>query len=72
MLAGGVSANKWLRQEMSLGIEKYLPKVNFTMPEIKHTGDNAAMVAAAGALHAKKKDFIDWKKIEVDPNLSLG
>jgi N6-L-threonylcarbamoyladenine synthase len=72
MLAGGVSANQWLRKEMGLAIKKFLPKTNFVMPNIKYTGDNAAMVAAAGALHAKKKDFIGWKKIEVNPNLSLG
>jgi len=72
MLAGGVSANKWLRKEMALAIKKFLPKVNFVMPEIKYTGDNAAMVAAAGAYHAVKKDFIDWRKIDADPNLSLG
>lgn len=72
MLAGGVSANEWLRAELQLGVKKFLPKVNVVLPEIKYTGDNAAMVGAAGALHAKKKCFTKWDKIDVDPNLSLG
>jgi len=72
MIAGGVSANEWLRQEMKIAVKKYLPKVSVVIPELKYTGDNAAMVAAAGALHAKNKEFISWEKIEVDPNLSLG
>jgi N6-L-threonylcarbamoyladenine synthase len=72
MLAGGVSANEWLRKEMRLAVEEFLPKVNFVLPELKYTGDNAAMVAVAGIFHAQKKDFIDWKNIDVDPNLSLG
>lgn len=72
MLAGGVSANSWLRQEMGMAVRKYLKSVHLVMPEIKYTGDNAAMVAAAGYYHAVKKDFIDWRKIDVDANLSLG
>ena len=43
MLAGGVSANEWLRQEMKIAAKKYLPKVNIVVPELKYTGDNAAM-----------------------------
>ncbi|MDD4995199.1 MAG: tRNA (adenosine(37)-N6)-threonylcarbamoyltransferase complex transferase subunit TsaD [Patescibacteria group bacterium] len=71
MLGGGVSANAWLRRELEMGVTKFLPNVGLVLPEIKYTGDNAAMIAAAGYLHAIKKDFIDWRKIEVDPNLSL-
>lgn len=72
ILAGGVSANEWLRQEMKIAVKKYLPKVSVAIPELKYTGDNAAMVAATGVLYAEKKSFIKWEDIEVDPNLSLG
>jgi len=72
MLGGGVSANKWLRTELKLGAKKFLPDVEIVLPDIKYTGDNAAMVAMAGIYHAKKKNFTKWEKIEVDPNLSLG
>lgn len=72
ILAGGVSANKWLRKEMGLAIQEYLPRVCLAMPEIKYCGDNAAMVAAAGAHYAKSGKYVKWDRIDVDPNLSLG
>jgi len=72
MLAGGVSANEWLRKEMKIAVKKYLPKVNVIVPELKYTGDNAAMVALTGALKAREKKFTKFEKIGVDPNLSLG
>lgn len=72
MLAGGVSANAWLRKELKMGAKKFLPDVGIVLPDIEYTGDNAAMVAIAGIHHAKKKNFINWEKINVDPNLSLG
>ncbi|MBU0648774.1 tRNA (adenosine(37)-N6)-threonylcarbamoyltransferase complex transferase subunit TsaD [Patescibacteria group bacterium] len=72
LLAGGVSANAWLRKEMALAIKKFVPKVNLVKPELKYCTDNAAMVAAAAHHHAKKRDFTDWEKIDVDAGLSLG
>jgi len=71
-LAGGVSANAWLRKEMALAIKKFVPKINLVKPELKYCTDNAAMVAAAAYHRAKKRDFVDWEKIDVDAGLSLG
>jgi N6-L-threonylcarbamoyladenine synthase len=71
MLAGGVSANKRLRERFVAEIEKELPNTKYQIPDTKYCTDNAAMVAAAGYFHAAKKDFTPWQKLKVDPNWEL-
>jgi N6-L-threonylcarbamoyladenine synthase len=71
MLAGGVSANKRLRERFSGAMEKELPGVEGNIPDFQFCTDNAAMVAAAGYFHAAKKDFTPWQKLKVDPNWEL-
>jgi N6-L-threonylcarbamoyladenine synthase len=71
MLAGGVSANKELRKKLKIAIEENLPEVEFFLPDLKYTTDNAVMVAAAGYFRFLKKDFVNRKKIKVNPNLEL-
>ncbi|MBD3311605.1 MAG: tRNA (adenosine(37)-N6)-threonylcarbamoyltransferase complex transferase subunit TsaD [Candidatus Magasanikbacteria bacterium] len=69
ILAGGVSANKKLRetvQEASKTVNCELLPAN-----PKYSMDNAAMIAAAAYHHALKKDFICWKNIEANPNWKL-
>lgn len=46
IVAGGVSANKGLREKITLECEKQ--GVDLTIPEIKYCTDNAAMIGAAG------------------------
>ncbi len=69
MLSGGVSANSVLREEFIMAAKK--EKLNYHIPELQYTTDNAAMIAAAGYFKAKKKDFIPWKKIKADCNLEF-
>ncbi len=71
MIAGGVSANKALREKMARELESY--KIPFLMPDISYTTDNAAMIAAAGYFnYLKKKPNRDsWKKVGANANLKL-
>jgi N6-L-threonylcarbamoyladenine synthase len=69
MLCGGVSANSALR-EAFIGLAKD-NDWQCRIPELKYTTDNAAMIAAAGAMKAKKKDFTSWKKIKADCNFNF-
>jgi len=72
MLGGGVAANQRLRQRLGEVVTGELSNTRYMIPDIKYTGDNAAMIAAAGYFHALKKDFTPWQKLEVDPNWELG
>lgn len=71
MLSGGVSANKRLREKLSL---KALGEgIEYGQPEMEYTTDNAAMIGIAGFMkyqNSKNKKF-DWRKVEMDANLSL-
>ena len=71
MLAGGVAANLALRQQMREKLEADLPQVNFIIPDLKYTTDNAAMVATAGYYKALRKEFTPWPKLRVDCNQKL-
>ena len=70
MLSGGVSANKELRAQMEKAVSD-LDGVKFTMPDLKYTTDNAAMMAAAGYYKARDKKFTPWQKLKVDCNAEL-
>jgi len=71
MIAGGVSANKALREKMAEEFESY--KIPFLMPDTSHATDNAAMIAAAGYFeYIQKKPAKDsWKNLVADANLRL-
>jgi N6-L-threonylcarbamoyladenine synthase len=78
MLAGGVSANKELRGQLGEAIGQFLPEISYRIPEISLTGDNATMIAAAGAFRLermsdaqKKKMLADWKTMQPDANLKM-
>jgi len=68
ILAGGVSANKKLRQTLEDAMPK---KTKFLAPDLKYCMDNAAMVAVAGCFHAKKKKFIKHDKLKASANWEL-
>lgn len=72
ILAGGVSANKKLRNDLQEEITKNFPDTKIYIPEMKYTMDNAAMIAVAGYYSAIKKDFTNWDKIEANPNWRIA
>jgi len=69
VLAGGVSANSYIRKEFQKFGEETNTKIYY--PELKLCTDNAAMIAAAGYYN-----YIEGKKSELNlnavPNLKLG
>ena len=72
LLGGGVAANKRLREQLGHAVKKELPATSYSLPTLSYTGDNAAMIAAAGYFMARSKQFTPWEKIDVDPNWELG
>ncbi len=62
LLAGGVAANKRLREKMS-----QLPFKVF-IPEFKLCTDNAAYIASAAFFNYKP---VPWQKINADPSLNF-
>lgn len=75
LLSGGVSANSQLRINLNKAGEKM--GISYFQPELKYTGDNAAMIALAGHFnYAKQKQgkTDSWKsaKIKVDANLRIS
>ncbi len=58
VLAGGVSANKYLREQMKELCQKY--EVDFEVPNILYCTDNAAMIGCAAYPLYKAKKFADF------------
>jgi len=77
MLAGGVSANKELRNRLGKEIKKNLKNVSYGVPKFEYCADNAAMIAVAGFYrwknHSGKKNVFNknWKNLSADANLKL-
>ena len=69
MLAGGVSANKELRQQLEQAVLRN--NFKFSLPNLKYTTDNAAMIASAGYFKALRDEFTPWKDLRVDCNLEF-
>jgi N6-L-threonylcarbamoyladenine synthase len=70
IVAGGVSANRLLRAELGmLAAEHQIP---LFMPDLKLTGDNAAMIASAGFFRASEASMDGWKTISANSNWRLG
>lgn len=71
LLSGGVSANRELRENMKKAVTEKLSGVNFFVPEMIYTTDNATMVATAAAFKIKNKKTTPFNKLKVDPGLQL-
>lgn len=70
LLAGGVAANKGLRDTLSEAVKKELPDVELLIPPLKLCGDNAAMIGAAAYTEYKKGDFASLN-LNARPGLML-
>ena len=70
ILGGGVAANEELRKQLQSSVSQML-KAELLTPEIKFTGDNAAMVAVAAYFRILKKQFTNPEKLKADGNLTL-
>ncbi|EOH99131.1 glycoprotease/Kae1 family metallohydrolase [Enterococcus moraviensis ATCC BAA-383] len=70
VMAGGVAANKGLRDRFSEEVAKELPGVTFIVPPLKLCGDNAAMIGAAAFVEAEKGHIADYH-LNADPSLTF-
>ncbi|MBC2163746.1 tRNA (adenosine(37)-N6)-threonylcarbamoyltransferase complex transferase subunit TsaD [Listeria booriae] len=59
LLAGGVAANRGLRERLTEQVASELPDVTLIIPPLSLCGDNAAMIAAAGTIMYEKGVFSD-------------
>ena len=66
LLGGGVSANRHLRQSLESVTAKL--KIKLLLPEMKLTGDNAAMIATATYFKIKNDDLSSWDIPAIDIN----
>jgi len=74
ILGGGVSANQSLRENLFQKIKTEFPKIKILLPDIKFTGDNAAMIALAAYYRTSKINKTKasaYQKIKAEPNIKL-
>jgi N6-L-threonylcarbamoyladenine synthase len=71
MLSGGVAANRRLRELLAETVKQKLPGVQFSLPQLAYTTDNAPMIAMAGYYRFKQKKTVKWGKLKMDCNLEL-
>jgi N6-L-threonylcarbamoyladenine synthase len=72
ILSGGVSANRLLRESLANAIRLHVRGVEFFVPDLSLTGDNAAMIGAAGLMKAARGEYVDPLTLEADPNKRLA
>jgi len=68
ILAGGVSANRLLRDTIQTILTEKYPFVSFFLSPMTHAMDNAAMIAIAGYYSMKKGQDTNWRHVSADPN----
>lgn len=71
VLAGGVAANRGLRQRLKEAVAQQLPDMQFIVPPLKLCGDNAAMIGAAAFVEAEKNHLADYS-LNAVPGLSFS
>ncbi len=81
LVVGGVAANQALRHQLTIAAKRLHPihpaqrGPSTLYPDLKFTGDNAAMIALAGALQAKTQGLsqyrMGWKTVNANANWEL-
>ena len=73
VIGGGVAANRYLRERLETLVLEDFPDVEFRLPDLKITGDNAIMIAQA-ALARRLSGVMDEKEEELKAvgNLSIA
>lgn len=78
VIAGGVSANVHLREQLAHMINQNFSDVAFLTPEFKYSLDNAAMIGSAALLrwqrmseHDRNQALTTWEMLEPNANLKL-
>jgi N6-L-threonylcarbamoyladenine synthase len=71
MLAGGVAANKELREQLGEKIKREIPHTAYAIPHTRLATDNAAMIAAAAYFHRNKATLTRWKTLSARGNLKI-
>ncbi|GAA0356211.1 tRNA (adenosine(37)-N6)-threonylcarbamoyltransferase complex transferase subunit TsaD [Alkalibacterium iburiense] len=70
-LAGGVAANKGLREALETKVAEELPDVELLIPPLSLCGDNAAMIGAAAFTKLKNEQFANLA-LNGTPGLSVS
>lgn len=70
VLAGGVAANKGLREALTEAVALEAPDVELLIPPLELCGDNAAMIGAAAFVQLEKGEFADFT-LNGRPGLSV-
>jgi N6-L-threonylcarbamoyladenine synthase len=68
LLAGGVAANKRLREKFKFGIGHLSFDIDFHVPPPKLCTDNATYIASCARFNYRP---VDWKKIKANPGLTI-
>ena len=71
VLAGGVAANKELREQLGTAIQQNMPETKYLMPSMKLCTDNASMIAVAGYFEKDKATNAPWD-VETDANITIA
>ena len=71
VLAGGVAANKGLRDTLTKVMAEELPDVELIIPPLSLCGDNAAMIGAAASIQYQKDQFTDYA-LNAKPGLTFN
>ncbi len=69
MLAGGVSANTLLREELAKKAEQ--KGIAYVQPKMEFTTDNAAMIALAGYFNYQKNPSTEWREVKANANWEI-